>query len=118
MSTTTVTKVYPERAHLTLYRHAGLQTFHCCRCGNEKKSKLAAALEENFGALVCNACYGWFLSRGEGDFTVFEKGRFEKAQAPLTENAQAIQRKANPMGSGRGLSANPMGSGRGLWINS
>jgi hypothetical protein len=46
MSIPTVTNIYQERAQLTLYLHAALQTFNCCRCGTEKTSKLAAVIED------------------------------------------------------------------------
>ena len=57
-----VIKKYPPRGPLHQYRLAAATTFTCCRCGKDKKSRLAVSIHDEWNLLLCNACYGRLLS--------------------------------------------------------
>jgi hypothetical protein len=57
-----IVKKYPSRGPLHQCRLAAATMFTCCRCGKDKKSKLAASIHDKWDRLLCNACYGYLLS--------------------------------------------------------
>jgi hypothetical protein len=57
-----VTKQYPPRGPLQLFKFADSTAFNCFRCGKSKKSKSMGVYNGDWSKRLCNGCYGYLLS--------------------------------------------------------
>lgn len=60
-----VIKNYPQRGPLRQHRLSAATGFECSRCAKSKKAKLVSVILDDWGRLLCNACYGRLLSLWE-----------------------------------------------------
>ena len=61
-SPTDISKVYPPKGPLQLYRLEKALTFDCSRCRTSKTSKLVATNNGDCQSMLCNSCYGELVS--------------------------------------------------------
>ncbi|MGA3563759.1 hypothetical protein [Melissospora conviva] len=60
-----VSKTFPARGRLQLYRLRAPVQLICRRCGAAKKTRLVAVIDGEWAQLLCNGCYGALLRSGE-----------------------------------------------------
>ena len=61
--TSLISTKYAERGQLQQYRYGNSVEFVCDKCSKKKKSKLIVVVDDDWGRIMCNGCYGNTLSK-------------------------------------------------------